>query len=286
MKIPVEIVNAFIDGETGGNPAGVVLDANRLSSEQKRKIAQIVGLPETAFVSKSEIATLKLEFFTPEKQIAHCGHATIATFSRLRELGLVKNGRLSKETIDGIRAIIVDEDRVSMEQRAPTYSTVSDIEAIRASLGLSGDLSADSMAIVSTGNPFLLIQLANAAAVAAIQPNQSLISAISEQYDLIGYYLFSTETVIPGRQAGARMFAPRYGVNEEAATGMGAGPLGCYLHDYRGVAATTLLIEQGRLMQPISPSVIKVDLQVVNGSINRLMVGGTGRSTHQMEIEV
>lgn len=42
MKVSVEIVNAFIDGDTGGNPAGAVLDANRLSSEQKLKVAQNV----------------------------------------------------------------------------------------------------------------------------------------------------------------------------------------------------------------------------------------------------
>jgi len=40
MKVPIEIVNAFIDGDAGGNPAGVVLDANSLNYDQKLKIAQ------------------------------------------------------------------------------------------------------------------------------------------------------------------------------------------------------------------------------------------------------
>jgi PhzF family phenazine biosynthesis protein len=70
MKVSVEIVNAFIDGDIGGNPAGVVLDANALTPQQKLQVAQKVGLSETAFVSRSDVATIKLEFFTPVQQIA------------------------------------------------------------------------------------------------------------------------------------------------------------------------------------------------------------------------
>jgi PhzF family phenazine biosynthesis protein len=286
MIVSVEIVNAFIDGDTGGNPAGVVLDANSLSSKQKLKIAQKVGLSETAFVSESQVATIKLEFFTPERQIAHCGHATIATFSRMSELGLVKNGRMSKETIDGTREILIEGSMAYMEQSRPIYSDVLNNKEIRASLKLSGHEPLDFISIVNTGNSFLLVSLQNAASVAAIQPDQALIRRVSEQYDLIGYYVFSNETALPGRHAGARMFAPRYGIDEESATGMAAGPLACYLHDRLGIEDTTLLIEQGRLMQPPSPSIIRVDLRIVDGSISSLMAGGIGRSTRQIEIEV
>ena len=46
MKVSVEIVNAFIDGDSGGNPAGVVLDANPLTAQQKLIVAQKVGLSD------------------------------------------------------------------------------------------------------------------------------------------------------------------------------------------------------------------------------------------------
>lgn len=65
MHVEVRIVNAFTDGAAGGNPAGVVLDADALSTAQKQAIAARVGLSETAFVSASEVAPFKLEFFTP-----------------------------------------------------------------------------------------------------------------------------------------------------------------------------------------------------------------------------
>ena len=64
-KVEVQILNAFVDNEKGGNPAGVVLNADNLSNEQKLKIAANIGLSETAFVSKSNMADFKLDFFTP-----------------------------------------------------------------------------------------------------------------------------------------------------------------------------------------------------------------------------
>ena len=85
MQIQVKIVNAFVEDNKGGNPAGIVLDADALTKEQKLYIASKVGLSETAFVSRSREADFKLDFFTPNRQIAHCGHATIATFSYLQQ---------------------------------------------------------------------------------------------------------------------------------------------------------------------------------------------------------
>ena len=52
MEIEIQIINAFTDGESGGNPAGVVLDADKLSVSQKLKIATKVGLSETAKLAR------------------------------------------------------------------------------------------------------------------------------------------------------------------------------------------------------------------------------------------
>ena len=83
------IVYAFTEGGGGGNPAGVVVDADGLGPAARLRIAARVGLSETAFVSASATETVRLEFFTPTRQIAHCGHATIATFALLRALGRI-----------------------------------------------------------------------------------------------------------------------------------------------------------------------------------------------------
>jgi predicted PhzF superfamily epimerase YddE/YHI9 len=82
------------------------------------------------------------------------------------------------------------------------------------------------------------------------------------------------------------MFAPRFGIQEESATGMAAGPLACYLYDVLGTPSTELNIEQGWLMEPPLPSVISVKLTVTNGTISTLMVGGRARVESLMEVSV
>jgi len=292
VLVDVQIVNAFIDGATGGNPAGVVVDANILTAAQKLKVAKQVGLSETAFVSESDSATIKLEFFTPTRQIAHCGHATIATFSLLRRLGVVSEGRLSKETIDGNRDILVDGDMAFMEQRAPKYTHVAPTselgDRVVVSIGLTQERlrSGVDPYVVNTGNSFLIVPLPDERAVTELRPDLGLVESLSDELDLIGCYVFSTTTKVQGRHAGARMFAPRFGIPEEAGTGMAAGPLACFLHDYLGVKDREVLIEQGWLMKPPSPSVIKVTLELADGQIASLMAGGSARTVSSMQVEV
>lgn len=292
MPIEVHLVHALTDGDAGGNPAGVVLDADRLTPAQKLAVAQRVGLSETAFISRSQIATVKLEFFTPARQIAHCGHATIAAFSLLRARGVVGDGQLSKETIDGTRNIAISDGAVFMEQRAPRYTDIDSDAAmlgrLAQSLGVTpsqlGTLAAP--AIVDTGNRFLMIAFPDEAALSELRPDMSAIEAVSESLDLIGYYAFSRQTRHAGRHAGTRMFAPRFGIDEEAATGTAAGPLACFLHDRMGITARTLLIEQGWLMATPSPSLIRVTLEAGAHGIGGLMAGGTARIGDTMLLDL
>lgn len=292
MRIDVQIVNAMTDGQAGGNPAGVVIDADALTTNQKLDIARQVGLSETAFVSKSDVATIKLEFFTPTRQIAHCGHATIATFSLLRQLGRVADGALTKETIDGCRNIVVDGPSVLMEQRSPTYRPIeagSDLaHQVARSLGLEPRQIHDiaGPTVVNTGNSFLLAALPDSRSVADLRPDHRAIETVSNELDLIGYYVFSTTTIVPGRHAGARMFAPRFGIEEESATGMAAGPLACFLYERMHVKDQTILVEQGQLMHPKSPSLITVMLEVEGTKISRLMAGGKAVVARAMGVEI
>jgi len=169
-----------------------------------------------------------------------------------------------------------------MEQMAPRYTDLSPADHRRAmaAIGLkaSGILEEVQPNIVNTGNSFLVIALRTQADVKSIVPINAEIAPVIEIYDLIGFYIFSLQTVKKSRDAGARMFAPRYGIDEESATGMAAGPLACFLHDKLTIQKDSFTIEQGHLMPKPSPSVISVRLNKDNASISSLMVGGHGNS--------
>jgi PhzF family phenazine biosynthesis protein len=287
----IEVVHAFTDDGGGGNPAGVVFDADPLPTARRQAIARAAGLSETAFVSASTAATRRLEFFTPTRQIAHCGHATIAVFDLLRQRGELTPGRYTKETIDGLRDIVVEAGVAFMGQTAPRYEDITPADPLhaRALSALGIDMTALAPGavpvVVDTGNRFLLLPMAHEHDLASLHADLAQVARLSEDLDLIGFYPFVRASRHPGRHAGTRMFAPRYGIPEEAGTGMAAGPLACWLHDRGGLRQDHLTIEQGRFMTPPSPSVIEVRLQRNDGRIEGLLAGGRARAARTLHVD-
>ncbi len=284
--VRAQIVNGFVNDGIGGNPAGVVLDADELGENEMLSIAAKIGLSETAYVSSSKTEGFKLDFFTPNRRIAHCGHATIATFSYLAELGRISEGETSKETVDGPRKISIKNGAAYMEQLAPQYRMPDDwaqddvtTAEVLQSLGITeSDLdSSIGPILVNTGNSFIVVGVKDGVSLRNLKPDFDLISVISEKLDLIGYYVFTVDSNATDKDATTRMFAPRYAIAEESATGMAAGPLACVLHEHLHIEKDTFLIEQGRFMEPASPSLITVELSVENGEIQSLMAGGHGK---------
>jgi PhzF family phenazine biosynthesis protein len=275
-EVIVKIVYAFSIQGTGGNPAGVVLNANSLTNEEKQIIAAQVGLSEIAFVSSSNKADFKLDFFTPTRQIAHCGHATIAAFTYLKQNRFIKKDKSSKETIDGIRDIYFTNGMAYMEQTSPTYLKVDlELPEILQSLNIkANDLLKNFLpVIINTGNSFLIIPVKDTSLLQNLLPNQESIKKYSEKHGLIGYYAFAKSTE-EDYVATARMFAPVYGINEESATGMAAGPLASYLFDNNFTKETTLIIKQGEYMTTPSPSKIYINLVLEKNKIIKLYAGG------------
>lgn len=288
MNIDVAVLLALVDPTSqqgGGNPAGVVVDADGLSVEQKQHIAAQVGLSETAFVSRSEQADFKLEFFTPTQQIAHCGHATVAAFSWLQQQGRLSSPRSSKETIDGVRDIWLDQEQVYMQQQAPVYQSLQSYQSQLAAIVQGANWCSEPQR-VNTGNGFALLELENLQQLQALTVDQSLLLQLSEQLDLVGLYVYVLDASRPGRDASSRMFAPRYGISEEAATGMAAGPLACLLQQRSDRSKVSWWIEQGHAMAQPSPSLIEVKLQLAGNEIQSLMAGGVASFARTLIVSV
>jgi PhzF family phenazine biosynthesis protein len=120
MKIKVFTLNSFAKTIDGGNPAGVVLNADGLSEKEMVLIAKKVALSETAFITRSSKADFKVRFFTPTDEVDLCGHATIATYSLMHTLGKIKAGNYTQETKAGILGIKIHEDgTIFMNQTLP-----------------------------------------------------------------------------------------------------------------------------------------------------------------------
>ncbi|MCT4798448.1 PhzF family phenazine biosynthesis protein [Exiguobacterium profundum] len=276
LSIDVYVVHAFSKDGEGGNAAGVVLHADALTELEMKQIAKKVGYSETAFVSQSHHADVRVRFFTPEEEVDLCGHATIATFHVLKEQGLLGSGRFTQETRAGVLEVEIRNDlTIMMQQRLPEFLPVTNHQEIADSLKVPLEVLDDRFPILIgfTGLRDILIPIKSLTELLSIQPDFEKVKEISRQSDVVGYHLFTLETMEDGI-AHTRNFAPLYGIDEESATGTSNGALACYLFEQSLVLkkSSTLVMEQGYGMK--LPSEILVELTVAGEEISHVTVGG------------
>jgi PhzF family phenazine biosynthesis protein len=289
MKINVYTLNSFARTKEGGNPAGVVINADSLSEEEMRKIATVLGFSETAFVLQSNVADFKVRFFTPNEEVDLCGHATIATFYAMSALNLLKQGKYKQETRAGILGIeICDDNFVMMDQSIPVFSEVIDKDEIADSLNIStskikGDLLVQ---VVSTGLRDIMVPVRSIETLDAIRPDMNKVKEISKKYNAVGYHVFCLDSLY-GANAYCRNFAPLYEIPEESATGTSSGALGCYLYHYGKIneeQASHIIFEQGYSMK--RPSEISVSLTIKENKILGVKVGGKAMNLTITEVDI
>ena len=274
--VDVEIVAAFTKDGAGGNLAGVVLDAAVLAHDERQRIAAVVALSETAFVRDAGDGVFDVAFYTPNKQVPDCGHATVATFALLARRGALHGGRATKRTIIGDRAITVEDATVFMEQPRPKIAPFAHAAELAAALGVAADTIVREPVLADHGVRFVLVETTHDALASAV-PDQRAIESLTEPPDAIGIYAFARAD--RGYDATVRMFAPRYGIPEEPATGMAAGLLGGYLaHDQESADYRFL---QGALSPQPAPSEL-----IVRVRPQATYVGGTATVLRTMPVQV
>ena len=268
--VTVELVDAFVDGGVGGNVAGIVVeDAIDLSPTQRQEIARRVAVSETAFVLPSATADYK----------------RLAESGRLPQVGVVN------ETVDGPRRIHIEGTRAFLEQ-VPAELTRLDKSTTREvldSLGITMDqlLPDGAPFLANNGNRSIQIGISDLNVLRTLRPDMDRIEAITNRLQCVCYYAFSLKSVVGGRDATARMFGPAYGIQEESATGMAAGPLACWLDSKASGQRREFKLEQGYLMSPASPSLILAKPERSGGQLAAMWVGGSAsvRGVRQIPID-
>lgn len=160
-KVQVELVNSFTKNDEGGNAAGVVFNADRLTDTQKLKIAQEVGFSETAFVAADSEVDFEVSFFTTTDEVDFCGHATLATYSTMFDKGMISAGTYVQRTKAGVLEVTIQPSgEVIMEQQLPqilnqfSYGEVANLLGLEQGVLASTQLPVEA---ISTGLPDLII---------------------------------------------------------------------------------------------------------------------------------
>jgi len=264
-------VTAFPKTKDGGNKAGVYINADKLLDAEMQDIAEALGYSETAFISRSDKADFKLQFFTPLKEVDLCGHATIASFNLMRDIGIISNGEYTQETKAGILKLKVESDIVFMEQPSPKFGEIVSSDEIHACFDSLNINDFGIPQIVSTGLREIFLPINNLEILNTLKPNYNNIISLSKKYNIIGIHAFSFDKEI---DAYGRNFAPIVGINEESATGTSNGALACLIYN-KYYQKSKYVLRQGYSMN--LPSEIIAILDTYENIVKRVWVGGPAK---------
>ncbi len=264
------------DGE-GGNPAGVVLDARELTDDQMLSIARRVGYSETAFVlpGTHDPRRAGLRYFSPEAEVAFCGHATVATAVALAERD--GPGRLQFTTSAGAVTVdtrhTADGARTATLTSPPAHSSPIAPEVLRRLLAAlrwtPEDLHPDfPVHVAFAGNHHPVVAVRDEGTLAALDYDFEGMRVLMGEHGWTTVHAFWPQDPVTFQ---VRNPFPPGGVTEDPATGAAAAAFGGYLRLVKGLEGHhELTLYQGHHMG--SPSRLVVEL---DGSTASVRVTGT-----------
>jgi len=240
------ICDVFTEQAFGGNQLAVFPDARGLAEGAMQALAREFNFAETTFVLPPQDPRhfRRVRIFTPKVELPFAGHPTVGTAAVLATLGLSSTNEVVLE--EGIGPVVVE---LELGGRAPFARLVLEKEA---------ESPPDTPA---------------RAAVDRASLDRAAWSEHFARAWASSLYLFAGERA-PGSRLYARMFAPAYGIEEDAASGSAcaalAGRLAGRLSEREGTF--TWRIDQGVAMG--RPSLIEASAEKRAGRIARLKVGG------------
>lgn len=280
-------VDAFTTELFRGNPAGVVPDADGLSTEQMQAIARELNNSETAFIlsPSSTGHDVRLRYFTPLVEVPSCGHATVAAhYVRALEKCL-PSCTVVQKTGAGILPVEIfreNEDyRIMMTQGAIQFEEPLP-EGRRAEIVSALGLIREQcdprcpVQVVSTGHSKVMVGIRERSTLNRLNPDLGRLVEISREIACNGYFVFTLDAGPEDVLAHGRMFAPAIGIAEDPVTGNANGPLGAYLvrHGLVHVEGTRFSFRgmQGEAIK--RPGIVDVTVDMEEGRPKTVRVGG------------
>jgi len=271
-------IDAFVMGQSTGNPAGCVYlpCEDALSDEVMQRIArELAGCVSEVVYVYPDGGHTGLKFFSAEREVAFCGHGTIAAM-----YDLIKNNPvLSRDPVIRIHAggqellvrnEIAKADAVFISAPQPVEQKLSiSHDGIAAALRIApGDLSEKHrIACINAGLATLIVPVDPLDSLLSIHPDQQHLKEFCQANGIEIILVFSTVTSKAGNSYRTRVFAPVFGYLEDPATGSGNAALGYYLLKEGTWDGRMIAIEQGKSRE--HPNIIRLvsDASTVQRSV-------------------
>ena len=266
-------LDAFATEKSTGNPAGMIA-VERLSdisaAEMQRIAWELRGfVNEVGFVCKTGPDRLALRYYSAEREVLFCGHATIAILYDLLTTD-PSLGTLPQIHLDTATSSLVAENRIMQEQAVfisappPTFSE-QDIATAAIARALRIEPSTISSRLptarINAGLETLLIPIDYLSNTLAILPDERELKRFCEDHGI---------DIITGWRS--RVFAPRFGYLEDPATGSGNAAFGQYLLRHNLWQGEILAIEQNS--ERTRPNIVKLMARPEANITPQVLFGG------------
>jgi len=283
-KFKFKKIDAFATQESDGNPAGMVYlnSLDDITSDEMLRIAkELKGfVSEVGYVSRIDENTFDLKYFSSEREVDFCGHATIAIMYDLikNSDNLINQKQINIITCKGnliVENRISNEDAVFITAPVPVFSpneinTESIAEALRIDLDeIDNDYTAT---IVNAGLETLIVPINSLNGILSISPELNELKGfcIENEIDIITVY--TDEVSDKENSYRTRVFAPTFGYLEDPATGSGNSAFGYYLLKNKIWDGTFMSVEQNGSIE--NPNIIKLMAKDTEGANLQVVFGG------------
>lgn len=289
MELDFLLIDVFTDRPFGGSRLYLFPDGAGVGDGLMQKLAMEMGAGETAFIvpaRQDSIPAAGLRVFTPSGEIPFGGHSVLGATFALDELG-------RRADPDRPFAWDLEAGRFEVERRSeggrPAYYLSLEPPVfmgqyfqrgkVARTLGVPEDeiaITGLPCEVISTGLPIHIVPLASLEAMASINLRRREADNIARDLGFGDLFVFTCEVEGPEATVHCRMFAPHFGIPEDAASGAATGALVAYLVKHRLVkvdAAVRVVSEQGLEMG--RPSRIVAEAAVRGGQAVDIRVGGS-----------
>jgi PhzF family phenazine biosynthesis protein len=282
-------LDVFPASRGGGNPLGVVVDAQGWSDADMQAFAAWTSLVETTFLlpPSNPAADYRLRIFTPTSEIPFAGHPTIGSAQAALQSGFARarDRQLIQECGAGLLPIRVHGDDHARELfvRAPAASVVTIADdvppGLRTVIGAQ-PLGALPPALVEGGRRWWVVEFADEAGVRAWQPDHPAILALAKADRCLGVCVFARSNDAQFELV-VRAFPAGVGIVEDPASGAANGLIAAWIaqRESQGALARGYRVSQGREMGHDACIVVRIDADqtVWVGGRTDIVIDGTLR---------
>ena len=290
MEMEFLLIDVFTDRPFGGSRLFLFPDGGHVPQDRMQTLASELGVGETAFIVPAGCPGADrsgLRVFTPAAEIPFGGHSVLGATFALDHLARRKacadpepflweleagHYRVRTRSEEGRRIYAVEQDPpVYMGQyfhRGKVARTLGISEDVIAITGLPCE-------VISTGLPIHIVPVDSLETMSQISLRHREADSVAKDLGFGDLFVFTCETHDPESSVHCRMFAPHFGIPEDAASGAATGALVAYLIKHRLVKhqpRVRIISEQG--LEMTRPSRIIAEADISGGQATSIEVGG------------